>query len=76
MSAQIKQERKVLPSILVDPLNRRRWQLIDRVCFQPVRFNDFGWITHCKFSFHDAFEAAEEKLGELFKLRKERESES
>ena len=61
---------KVSTSLLVEPLSRRRWHLIDRVCFQPVRMNDYGWIAHCKFSIHDAFEAAEEKLGELFAHRK------
>jgi hypothetical protein len=39
---------------------------------QPVRPNDYGWISLCKGSIHDAFEAAEEKLGELFKFRKDR----
>jgi hypothetical protein len=57
--------------LVVAPLMLRHSHMVDRICFQPVRSNDYGWIKLCQESVRDAFVSANEKLRQLYEFSEE-----
>jgi hypothetical protein len=58
--------------LVIAPLMLRHAHMVDRICFQPVRPNDYGWIKHCQDSVRDAFVSANEKLRQLYEFCEEK----
>lgn len=43
-------------SRIMRALNPQQRHMVDRLCFQTVRENDYGWIRHCIKSVHNSFD--------------------